>query len=94
MKLKVKTLLSGLFLGLLFVGTLGTSLLWADPSDNVTSDQPIYQRVKNLENYGLLDPKDQAVLDQGLVVTRLELAFYTEKAKARLETPTASSTAT
>ena len=62
-------------------------MLWADPSDNVTPDQPLYQRVKKLEDYGLLDPRDKAVLDQGLVVNRLELAFYVEKAKARLDTP-------
>ncbi len=84
----MKTLLSAFALVFLCVGSLGVSSLWADPSDNVTSDQPLYQRVKNLERLGLLVPQDQAVLDQGLVVTRLELAFYTEKAKARLDTPT------
>src|SRR6185369_10639010 len=53
----------------------------------VSPDQPLYQRVKHLEIYGLLDPKDQAVLDEGKTVTRLELAFYTEKAKANLTQP-------
>ncbi|HVZ81486.1 MAG TPA: hypothetical protein VHE12_11925 [bacterium] len=61
--------------------------LFADPNDNVTPDQTLYKRVKALEAYGLLDPQDQKVLDEGRVTTRLELAFYTEKAKARLETP-------
>ena len=70
---------------------MGSTSLWADPSDNVTADQPLYQRVKKLENYGLLDLRDQAVLDQGLPVTRLELAFYTEKAKVRFEAPTLAS---
>ena len=61
--------------------------VWADPSDNVTPDQPLYQRVKQLGDWGLLDPQDKAVLDEGRVVTRLELAFYTEKAKARITPP-------
>ena len=52
-----------------------------DPSN------PLYQRVKHLEVYGLLDPVDQQVLDEGKYVTRMELAFYTEKAKARLTGP-------
>ncbi len=73
------------FLSLLCTTTLATSL-WANPSDNVTSDQPLYQRVKALEAYGLLDPQDQAVLDQGRVVTKLELGFFTEKAKANYQT--------
>jgi hypothetical protein len=83
----MKTLLSGLSLGFLLLGIVGTSLLWADPSDNVTPDQSLYQRVKKLADYGLLDPQDKSVLDQGLVVNRLELAFYVEKAKARLDAP-------
>jgi hypothetical protein len=87
LKLKTKTLLSSLFPAFLLLGTVGSSLLWADPSDNVTADQPLYQRVKKLEDYGLLDPQDKAVLDQGLVVNRLELAFYVEKAKARMDAP-------
>lgn len=64
----------------------GTAV-WADPSDNVTPDQPLYQRVKKLGDWGLLDPQDKQVLDEGRVVTRLELAFYTEKAKARITPP-------
>jgi hypothetical protein len=70
-----------------FVLAAGFSPALADPNDNVTSDQPLYQRVKALETYGLLDPRDQKVLDEGRVTTRLELAFYTERAKARLEMP-------
>ena len=59
----------------------------ANPMDELTPDQPLYQRVKKLERWGLLDPQDKAVLDEGKVVTRLELAFYTEKAKARITQP-------
>src|SRR5271163_1196404 len=55
--------------------------------DELTPDQPLYQRVKKLGDYGLLDPEDKAVLDEGKIVTRLELAFYTEKAKARITKP-------
>jgi hypothetical protein len=69
------------FLGAIFSGA------YADPFANVTADESLYQRVKKLGDYGLLDPQDKAVLDQGKVVTRLELAFYTEKAKARIEAP-------
>lgn len=61
--------------------------LWANPFEQLTPDQSLYQRVKKLGDYGLLDPQDKAVLDEGKVVTRLELAFYTEKAKARIEAP-------
>jgi len=68
-------------------GPFTVPVLWADPSDNVTPDNPLYQRVKKLGDYGLLDSQDKAVLDDGLVVTRLELAFYTEKAKARITAP-------
>ncbi len=63
------------------------SLAHANPLANVGPDESIYQRVKALEKYGLLDPQDQAVLDEGKYVTRLELAFYTERAKARIEAP-------
>lgn len=68
-------------------GFLASGLLWANPYEEVTSDNPVYQGVKHLEVYGLLDPTDQQVLDQGKIVTRMELAFYTEKAKARIEAP-------
>ncbi len=71
---------------LLFWGTI-VSGAFADPFADVTADQSLYQRVKKLGDDGLLDPQDRAVLDQGKVVTRLELAFYTEKAKARIEAP-------
>jgi len=74
------------FLALVFFLS-GFSRVLADPFANVTSDQDLYQRVKKLGDYGLLDPQDKAVLDQGKPVTRLELAFYTEKAKARIEEP-------
>ncbi len=76
-----------IFLVSVISGMLTVPALWADPSDNVMPDNPLYQRVKNLGNYGLLDSQDQKILDEGRVVTRLELAFYTEKAKARLSTP-------
>ncbi len=85
MILRFKTTFKGfLFLALLYIGPLATGL-WANPSDNVTSDEPLYQRVKALEAYGLLDSQDQAVLDQGRVVTKLELDFFTEKAKANYQ---------
>ncbi len=70
------------------LGIFTASPLQANPYEEVTSDAPLYQQVKHLETYGLLDPDDQQVLDQGKVVTRMELAFYTEKAKARIEAPT------
>ncbi len=79
-----KTSKGFLFLAFLYIGPLVTGL-WANPSDNVTSDQPLYQRVKALEAYGLLDPQDQAVLDQGRVVTKLELGFFMEKAKTNYQ---------
>ena len=69
-------------------------MTFAYPAENVTSDKPLYQQVKHLETYGLLDPQDQAVLDEGHVVTRLELALYTEKAKKKLKSKTASSSST
>lgn len=70
-----------------FVLGLGAPWLHADPYEELTPDQPLYQRVKKLGDYGLLDPLDKQVLDQGKIVTRLELAFYTEKAKARISQP-------
>ena len=72
----------------------GSALLWANPFEQLTPDQSLYQRVKKLENYGLLDPEDKAVLDEGKIVTRLELAFYTEKAKARIAVPQLSAPST
>lgn len=82
--LKLKTYIIRFLMSFGF-GLLGVSALWAVPaSENVAPDEPIYQRVKALGDYGLLDPRDKAVLDEGRVVTRLELAFYTEKAKSKL----------
>ncbi len=63
----------------------GTGSVWAHPLDNVTSDESLYQRVQKLADAGLLDPADRQVLDQGRVVTRLELAFYVEKAQSHLQ---------
>ncbi|HVM33079.1 MAG TPA: hypothetical protein VMU88_08095 [bacterium] len=78
--------LPGALLVLFFFGAWIQGAL-ADPFANVAPSEELYQRVKKLEAYGLLDAQDQAVLDAGKPVTRLELAFYTEKAKARLEAP-------
>ena len=86
MELRFKTIY-GFLLCLLVLGMSGAGALWADPSENITPDQSLYQRVRQLGDYGLLDPQDKAVLDSGEIVTRLELAFYTEKAKARIESP-------
>ena len=80
-------ILGTVFLALWVLGISGLDKTWAVPFEEITPDQPLYQRVKKLEDYGLLDAQDQAVLDQGKVVTRLELAFYTEKAKARISAP-------
>ncbi len=66
---------------------MSAAILWANPYEEINSDSPVYQQVKHLETYGLLDPTDQQVMDQGKTVTRMELAFYTEKAKARMEAP-------
>jgi len=66
---------------------LGAAPSFANPMDELTPDQKLYQRVKKLGDWGLLDPQDKAVLDEGKIVTRLELAFYTEKAKARITAP-------
>lgn len=59
----------------------------ASPFAEVKPGDDLYQRVKALEKYGLLDAQDQAVLDRGETVTRLQLAFYTEKAKTRIAPP-------
>ncbi len=80
--LKFKT-----FLGLLAVGSFliaGAPGLSAHPLDNVTPDDALYQRVQKLGDAGLLDPGDQALLDQGRIVTRLELALFVEKSESRL----------
>lgn len=71
------------FPGLLLFGFVNG--LNAFPMENVTSDSDLYQRVKKLGDAGLLDPQDQAVLDQGRIVTRLELAFYVEKAQNNVD---------
>ncbi|HEY5039899.1 MAG TPA: hypothetical protein VIJ93_12575, partial [bacterium] len=84
MKLRFKTLIASLVLCFL---ASGMTWLWANPYEEITADQRLYQRVKKLGDYGLLDAQDKAVLDQGKIVTRLELAFYTEKAKARISAP-------
>ena len=59
----------------------------ASPFEEIKSGDNLYQRVKALEKWGLLDAQDQAVLDRGEAVTRLQLAFYTEKAKTRISAP-------
>jgi len=83
---KFKKLITGFFFfALSFSG--GASYLFANPYEELTPDQSLYQRVKKLENYGLLDSADKAVLDQGEAVTRLQLAFYVQKAKAQIEDP-------
>ena len=91
MKIKHSILLTVLAGG---IGLVAAGLAWAhSPYEEVSSDDPVYQGVKHLETYGLLDPTDQQVLDQGKIVTRMELAFYTEKAKARIEAPALGSAA-
>jgi len=84
--LRVKTFLAGLSL-FCFLACLGVPPLSANPGEEFTPDQKLYQRVKKLGDYGLLDPQDKAVLDEGKIVTKLELAFYTEKAKAKISAP-------
>jgi hypothetical protein len=85
--LRMKKLLSLLCLLFLLTGRMGVSVLWADPLEKVGPDQSLYQRVRNLGHAGLLDARDQSVLDQGVPLTRLQLAFYVEKARARLQDP-------
>lgn len=85
MSLRLKTFIT--CLGLLALFLTGLTGVWAHPLEELTPDQSLYQRVKKLGDYGLLDPEDKAVLDAGKIVTRMELAFYTEKAKAKIETP-------
>ena len=86
LKVKMETFQKLFFVGLFFLG--GLTGLWAFPMENVTSDSDLYQQVRQLGDYGLLDPVDKSVLDRGLVVTRLELALYTEKAQSRLDAAT------
>ncbi len=86
MSLRFKTILTRVFICALFL-LLGVPGLFANPYEQITSDQTLYQRVKKLGDYGLLDPQDKAVLDEGQVVTKMELAFYTEKANARISAP-------
>src|SRR5271157_1722764 len=86
LKSKFKNFLTPWTLAVLFLSAI-PPLAMANPYEELTPDQPLYQRVKNLGDYGLLDPQDKQVLDEGKIVTRLELAFYTEKAKARLTAP-------
>src|SRR5689334_2806871 len=82
-KLKI-FLASGLFALVCFWGF--TQVLQAEPDpDYVGPQEKIYQQVKNLENYGLLDPNDQALLDDGRSVTRMELASYVEKALDKIQ---------
>lgn len=90
---RFKTFLTSVFFLLLIVGT-GTGSLGAHPLDNVTSDESLYQRVQKLADASLLDPADRQVLDQGRVVTRLELAFYVEKAQSHLQMAAATRTST
>lgn len=86
MNYRLKIFLTGSWLLLLGVG-LAPLHVWANPFEQLGPDQPLYQRVKHLGDMGLLDPKDREVLEEGKYVSRLELAFYTEKAKARLTAP-------
>jgi hypothetical protein len=72
---------------------MGLSVLWADPLEKVGPDQSLYQRVRNLGHAGLLDAKDQAVLDHGVPMTRLQLAFYVEKTRANMQNPSPSTSA-
>jgi hypothetical protein len=86
LKLKFKIFWAGLCFWA-FALALNTPFAWANPWEELGPDQTLYQRVKKLEVYGLLDSQDKEVLDHGKYVTRLELAFYTEKAKARISAP-------
>ncbi len=74
-------------MGLFFFFFTAISGVGAHPMANLGPEDSLYQRVKKLGDYGLLDPQDKAVLDSGQYVTRMELAFYTQKAKARIEAP-------
>ncbi len=85
MGFKLKLFITALGLALFSALTLTT--VQAHPLEELGPDSALYQRVKKLENYNLLDPQDRQVLDEGKYVTRLELAFYTEKAKAKFEKP-------
>ncbi len=85
MSFKLK--LSIIALGLALFSAFTLTNAQAHPLEELGPDSDLYQRVKKLENYNLLDPQDRQVLDEGKYVTRLELAFYTEKAKAMFEKP-------
>lgn len=86
MSFRLKIFLAAVSLAALFLGS-GAPPVSANPYEELDPSSPLYQRVKRLGDQGFLDPQDQQVLDQGKYVTRLELAFYTEKAKARLTAP-------
>jgi hypothetical protein len=57
----------------------------ASPYQEVRSDEALYQRVRHLSDFGLLDAGDQALLDTGSPVTRLQLAAAVRKASDKLE---------
>lgn len=82
-----KHILAFLFLALLVTGPLGAVSAWADPTEKLGPDSSLYQRVRALGHAGLLDAKDAGTLDEGIPVTRLQLAFYVEKARTRLQAP-------
>ena len=83
------TLKRALLAVLALAGCLGAFAprAFASPFQEVKPGDALYERVKALGHWGLLDAKDQAVLDHGDTVTRLQLAYYTEKAKARISKP-------
>jgi hypothetical protein len=78
------------FLTLLVIGGVGA---WpsitqaASMFEKLTPKNKIYQQVKHLEVYGLLGKEATKVLNSGQPVSRLQLAFYTVKAKAYLAQP-------
>jgi len=80
------------FSALCLLAVLCAGTASASPFEEVKPGDHLYQRVKALEKWGLLDASDQAVLDRGEAVTRLQLAFYTEKAKTRIAAPMFSTT--
>ena len=73
MTFRLSKLLTAFFVLLFFGAWVGSG--FADPFANVSPSEDLYQRVKKLEAYGLLDPQDQAVLDQGKVVTLARAGF-------------------
>ncbi len=86
MSFRSKIFLVAAALAALFLGS-GAPPVSANPYEELDSSSPLYQRVKRLGDEGYLEPQDKQVLDEGKYVTRLELAFYTEKAKAHLTAP-------